>query len=86
MGTEYYAKPQYAVHQAIVAQGPIEPGETYLLYYYFPWNNVLNDSLLLPQTVLVNNYEPIENNDSTVISAAEYNEYDGYSYKKPEGF
>lgn len=38
-----------------------------------------------PQTV-VNSYEPIENNDSTVVSAAEYNENNGYSYKKPEGF
>lgn len=27
LDTEYYAKPEYAVHQPIVAQKPIEPGE-----------------------------------------------------------
>lgn len=46
--------------------------------------NVLNDSHFLLQTVV--NYDPIENNDSTVVSAADYNENNGYTYKQPESF
>lgn len=44
----------------------------------------MNDSHSLLQTVV--NYDPIEDNDSTVVSAADYNENNGYTYKKPESF